>query len=83
MHWHCMYCTDATVCLPIFNSNSTEGDAFILAFHNASDALSCAMEVQCQLLKYTWDERLFVADSCAPVYTTLVCPVALYFDCFC
>jgi class 3 adenylate cyclase len=48
--------------------SSTEGDSFIVAFHNAFDALSFARTVQLELLKVTWPHELMERSPCEPVW---------------
>ncbi len=34
----------------------TQGDAFMVAFANATDALQCAVAIQCALMSHAWEE---------------------------
>ncbi|KAG1678409.1 hypothetical protein FOA52_015176 [Chlamydomonas sp. UWO 241] len=46
---------------------ATEGDSFLLAFHNPSDALGFAMQLQTSLLEAAWEPELLQHPFCAPV----------------
>jgi hypothetical protein len=46
---------------------ATEGDSFLLAFHNPSDALGFAMQLQASLLEAAWEPELLQHPLCAPM----------------
>ncbi|KAG1660713.1 hypothetical protein FOA52_014333 [Chlamydomonas sp. UWO 241] len=46
---------------------ATEGDSFLLAFHNPSDALGFALQLQMNLLEAAWEPELLQHPICAPV----------------
>ncbi|GFH06888.1 guanylate cyclase domain-containing protein, partial [Haematococcus lacustris] len=48
--------------------SATEGDAFIMAFHTASDALRWARDFQQGLLHLAWPEQLLQLEAGAPVW---------------
>ncbi|KAJ9518170.1 hypothetical protein QJQ45_010063 [Haematococcus lacustris] len=48
--------------------SATEGDAFIMAFHTASDALHWARDFQQGLLHLAWPEQLLQLEAGAPVW---------------
>ncbi|KAL6750703.1 nucleotide cyclase [Haematococcus lacustris] len=48
--------------------SATEGDAFIMAFHTASDALHWARDFQEGLLHLAWPEQLLQLEAGAPVW---------------
>jgi len=49
----------------------TEGDAFVLAFHTAADALLFATQAQLELLLADWPAQLLELEVCRPVYVSL------------
>jgi class 3 adenylate cyclase len=49
---------------------ATEGDAFIVVFHNAVDALNWAMHVQLALLDVAWPQ-VFAAPDSIPACSTV------------
>ncbi|KAG1678413.1 hypothetical protein FOA52_015180 [Chlamydomonas sp. UWO 241] len=46
---------------------ATEGDSFLLAFFNPSDALGFAMQLQTSLLEAAWEPELLQHPLCTPV----------------
>lgn len=50
--------------------SATEGDAFILAFSAAHDALSFSLDLQAELLELAWPQQLLAQTLCAEVYMT-------------
>lgn len=50
--------------------SATEGDAFILAFSAAHDALSFSLDLQAELLQLAWPQQLLAQPLCAEVYMT-------------
>ncbi len=44
---------------------STEGDAFLTAFHEAKDAIAFALDLQLELLKATWPRALSSHPACS------------------
>ncbi|EFJ41699.1 hypothetical protein VOLCADRAFT_98288 [Volvox carteri f. nagariensis] len=53
--------------------SATEGDAFILSFYSAADAVAFALRAQAALLYQPWPEELFQHAPCKPQYA--VCQV--------
>ncbi|KAG1672359.1 hypothetical protein FOA52_010977 [Chlamydomonas sp. UWO 241] len=50
--------------------SATEGDAFIMAFHTATDAVSFCLAVQEQLMTAEWPAELLAHASACEVYAT-------------
>ena len=48
---------------------ATEGDAFTMAFHDASDAIAWALEVQHKLLTLPWPDRLLSQPDAGLLYS--------------
>jgi class 3 adenylate cyclase len=45
----------------------TEGDAFLVSFHSAEDAVHFALLLQLEMMSIEWPEELFSHPACAPV----------------
>ncbi|GIM12082.1 hypothetical protein Vretimale_15512 [Volvox reticuliferus] len=56
--------------------SATEGDAFILSFFSAADAIAFALRAQAALLYQPWPEELFHQDPCRPQYALCQAPAA-------
>ncbi|GIL42591.1 hypothetical protein Vafri_564, partial [Volvox africanus] len=54
--------------------SATEGDAFILSFFSAADAIAFALRAQAALLYQPWPEELFQQEPCTPKYALCQAP---------
>ncbi|KAG1672364.1 hypothetical protein FOA52_010982 [Chlamydomonas sp. UWO 241] len=59
-------------CLSVYHGSesATEGDAFIMAFHTATDAVSFCLAVQEQLMAAEWPAQLLAHASACEVFAT-------------
>ena len=68
---HCLTLHDAVVRASLANYNgyevTTEGDALVLAFHSAAEAIHFCFEVQMDLLQTSWPRELLRHSKCAIV----------------